>query len=135
MTIEPTNPDAGDGRDDGEFSTIRISRENAAGLKRLVKELKASTPDAVLRFLIRHYDGSTHLNRFFDLRELCALADRLEAVLLLLATTNLDLGQLLRRTESGHYRRLAQYGDELVVLQNRFVALKTRDRVKASARA
>jgi len=28
----------------------------------------------------------------------------------------------LRRTEAGHYRRLVQYGDELVALHNRMSA-------------
>ena len=104
------------------FSTVKISRDTRAELARLSDRLKPVNSDALIRFLIRHYDDATHLNSFFDLRELCALADRLHTVLLFLATTNLELGQHLRRTEAGHYRRLIQYGDELVALYNRMTA-------------
>jgi hypothetical protein len=110
--------------DDGEpeVSSVKISRDTRNEFSRLAHHLKPASSDALVRFLIRHFDESTHLNNFFDLRELCALTDRLHTVLLFVATTNLELGQHLRRTEAGHYRRLVQYGDELVALHNRMSA-------------
>jgi hypothetical protein len=121
MEATPPKPTADDDGE-SEISSIKVSRDTRNEFNRLAQHLKPTNSEALVRFLIRHYDESTHLNNFFDLRELSALTDRLHTVLLFVATTNLELGQHLRRTEAGHYRRLVQYGDELVALYNRMSA-------------
>jgi len=51
------------------------------------------------------------------------MLDRLNAVILFLATANLELGQHLRRMRRP-YRRLAQHADDLVGLHDRLMAMK-----------
>ncbi len=115
-TNEPDPPE-----DTGVVS-VKISTATKLVLDRLDARLRTSSLGELVAFLAEHFESSGHLSRFVDLRELCALGDRLQTVLLFLATTNLELAQHLRRIHSGHYRRLAQYGDELVALHNRLLA-------------
>lgn len=105
-------------------SSVKVSAETKAVLDRLAQQLEAGTLNDLIAFLARHFETSSHLTRFVDLREMQALSDRLHTVLLFLATTNLELGQQLRRIHAGHYRRLAQYADELVALHHRLVVGK-----------
>ncbi|MDP3072636.1 MAG: hypothetical protein Q8N18_20245 [Opitutaceae bacterium] len=105
-------------------TSVKVSAETKATLDRLTVQLDADSLGDLIAFLIAHFETSTHLTRFTDLRGLQALADRLHTVLLLLATTNLEIGQQLRRIHAGHYRRLSQYADELLALHHRLTAAK-----------
>lgn len=105
-------------------ASVKVSAETKAALDRLTVQLDADSLGDLIAFLIAHFETSTHLTRFTDLRGLQALSDRLHTVLLLLATTNLEIGQQLRRIHAGHYRRLSQYADELLALHNRLTATK-----------
>lgn len=107
--------------------SIKVSAATKRMLERLGPRLGTNSLGELVAFLAEHFESSGHLSRFADLRELRALGDRLHTVLLFLATTNLELAQHLRRMHSGHYRRLAQYGDELVALHNRLLALSRAD--------
>ena len=106
-------------------SSIKISAETRALLDALAEQLKPDSLGELVAFLARHFASSNRLSRFADLREFSLLLDRLNAVLLLLATANLELGQHLRRLEAGHYRRLAQLGDDLVAFHNRLISLQS----------
>lgn len=105
--------------------SMKISAETRAALDRLAEQLKADSLDDLIGFLARHFASANHLSRFADLKEFSLMLDRLNAVLLFLATANLELGQHLRRLEAGHYRRLAQNADDLVALHDRVMAMKT----------
>lgn len=105
-------------------ASVKVAAETKAALDRLTVQLDAGSLGDLIAFLIAHFETSTHLTRFTDLRGLQALSDRLHTVLLLLATTNLEIGQQLRRIHAGHYRRLSQYADELLALHHRLTASK-----------
>lgn len=117
-TLEPPSPET------EPTTSVKVSAETKATLDRLTVQLEADSLGDLIAFLIAHFETSTHLTRFSDLRGLQALADRLHTVLLLLATTNLEIGQQLRRIHAGHYRRLSQYADELLALHHRLTAAK-----------
>ncbi|MBL9187520.1 MAG: hypothetical protein JNK23_08595 [Opitutaceae bacterium] len=106
------------------IASVKVSAETKAMLDRLSDQLGAETIGNLIAFLGRHFESTTHLTRFADLRDLQSLSDRLNIVLLFLATTNLETGQQLRRIHAGHYRRLGQYADELVALHQRLIATK-----------
>ncbi len=108
--------------DPSTAASIKVALATKATLDRLAQQLNANSLGDLIAFLAQHFESSGHLTRFIDVREFHVLADRLQTVLLFLATTNLELGQHLRRIHSGHYRRLAQHADELVVLHNRLLA-------------
>jgi len=106
------------------LASIKISAATRALLDSLAEQLKPDSMDDLIGFLARHFASSNHLSRFADLREFSLMLDRLNAVILFLATANLELGQHLRRIEAGHYRRLAQHADDLVGLHDRLMAMK-----------
>ena len=123
---------AGTAEPDETLVSIKISLETKAHLDRLAEQLKPDSIGDLIAVLARHFDSSNHLSRFADLREFSLMLDRLNAVLLFLATANLELGQHLRRMEAGHYRRLAQNADDLVGLHDRLMAMKGLSKRAAS---
>ena len=104
--------------------SVKIPAQTTMVLDRIGQRLGSATRKDLIAFLADHFEASSHLGRFVDLRELQALTDRLNTVLVLVATANLEIGQHLRRIEAGHHRRLVQQGDELVLLHKRLVALR-----------
>ena len=108
--------------DPNAVASIKVSLTTKATLDRIAERLNANSLGDLIGFLAQHFESSSHLTRFIDVREFHVLVDRLQILLAFLATTNLELGQHVRRIHSGHYRRLAQHADELVVLHNRLLA-------------
>lgn len=133
MTSPSPKPSEAPGDEPAQgHSSAKISAETRALLNQLTEQLKTDSMDDLIGFLARHFASSNHLSRFADLREFSLMLDRLNAVLLFLATANLELGQHLRRMEAGHYRRLAQNADDLVGLHDRLMAMKGLSKRTAS---